>query len=137
MVVARTDRPGGAGEDLSSIPLVQEPLEQEEAATVWRQGSQLFHAVSVPMVTVPDLKGVLIAGYGINETLARREFPDEDPIGRRILVQQIVPGKTELGPEIAWEIVGIVASERRGGSVLAMITSPHRTFRNNVQIVAR
>jgi eukaryotic-like serine/threonine-protein kinase len=70
VVVARTDRPGAPGEDLSEAPLVKKPLDQEEAATVWRQGGQLFHAVSVPMVTVPDLKGVLIAGYGINETLA-------------------------------------------------------------------
>ena len=36
----------------------------------------------------------------INEALAKREFPDEDPIGQRILVQEIVPGKTELGSEI-------------------------------------
>src|SRR5574339_209034 len=33
----------------------------------------------------------------INETFAMREFPGEDPIGHRILVQQLVPGKTELG----------------------------------------
>jgi serine/threonine-protein kinase len=70
VVVARTDRPSAQGEDLSSDPLVQKPLEGEEAATVWRQGGRLFHAVSVPMSTGPDLKGVLIAGYGINETLA-------------------------------------------------------------------
>jgi serine/threonine-protein kinase len=69
-VVARTDRPSDQGEDLSADPLVQKPLEGEEAATVWRQGGRLFHAVSVPMSTGPDLKGVLIAGYGINETLA-------------------------------------------------------------------
>ena len=37
----------------------------------------------------------------INETLANREFPDETPIGRRILAQEIVPGTTELGQEIA------------------------------------
>jgi HAMP domain-containing protein len=70
VVMARTDRPGVRGEDLSKDPLVQKPLEGEEAATVWRQGDRLFHAVSVPMVTDADLKGVLIAGYAINEALA-------------------------------------------------------------------
>ena len=71
VVVARSDRPGGEGEDLSKDPVVTGPLEKgEESATVWRQGNRLFHTVSVPMVTGPDLKGVLIAGYGINEALA-------------------------------------------------------------------
>jgi putative ABC transport system permease protein len=51
----------------------------------------------------------------INETLAKREFPGEDPIGRRILVREIVPGKTELGQEIAWEIVGVIAGEKITG----------------------
>ena len=69
-VVARTDRPGAQGEDLSKDPLVTKPLEGEESATVWRQGDRLYHAVSVPMVTGADLKGVLIAGYEINEGLA-------------------------------------------------------------------
>jgi serine/threonine-protein kinase len=71
VVIARSDRPVGGSEDLSKDPLVTKPLEQgEESATVWRQGDRLFHAVSVPMVTGPDLKGVLIAGYAINEALA-------------------------------------------------------------------
>ena len=51
----------------------------------------------------------------INETLARREFADEDPIGRRILVQEIEPGTTALGREIAWEIVGVIADEKITG----------------------
>lgn len=51
----------------------------------------------------------------INESLAEREFPGEDPIGHRIVVQEIVPGKTELGPEIAWEIVGVIAGEKITG----------------------
>lgn len=50
----------------------------------------------------------------INETMARKYFPHEDPIGKRILIQQIVPGKTELGPEIPWEVVGIVKDEKVG-----------------------
>jgi putative ABC transport system permease protein len=51
----------------------------------------------------------------INETLAGREFPGESPIGRRILAPEIVPGKTEFGPEVAWEIVGVIAGERITG----------------------
>ena len=47
----------------------------------------------------------------INETMARKYFPKEDPIGKRILVQEIVPGKTRLGPEVPWEIVGVMADE--------------------------
>jgi HAMP domain-containing protein/predicted Ser/Thr protein kinase len=70
VVLARTDRPGAQGEDLSSDPVVTRPLEGEESSTLWRQGDRLYHAVSVPMQTGPDLKGVLIAGYGLNEALA-------------------------------------------------------------------
>jgi putative ABC transport system permease protein len=51
----------------------------------------------------------------INETLARREFPGENPIGRRILVKELVPGKTEFGQEIAWQIVGVIAGEKITG----------------------
>jgi predicted permease len=48
----------------------------------------------------------------INETMARLYFKDEEPAGKRILVQEIVPGKTQLGPEIPWEVVGVVADEK-------------------------
>jgi putative ABC transport system permease protein len=48
----------------------------------------------------------------INETMARKYLPNQNPIGKRILIQEIVPGKTQLGPEIAWEVVGVVADER-------------------------
>jgi len=48
----------------------------------------------------------------INETMVRLHFKDEEPIGKRILVQEIVPGKTQLGPEVPWEIVGVVADEK-------------------------
>ena len=51
----------------------------------------------------------------INDALARREFPGEDPIGRRVLVREIVPGRSEFGKQIAWEIVGVIAGEKITG----------------------
>ena len=50
----------------------------------------------------------------VNETTARKYLAGADPIGQRILVQEIVPGKTQLGDEIAWEVVGVVADEAVG-----------------------
>jgi putative ABC transport system permease protein len=51
----------------------------------------------------------------INETMAKRDFAGEEPIGKRILVQEIVPGRPELGPEMPWEIVGVIVDEKVGG----------------------
>jgi putative ABC transport system permease protein len=47
--------------------------------------------------------------------MAARFFAGEEPLGKRLLVQEIVPGKPELGPEIPWEIVGVIADEKVGG----------------------
>jgi putative ABC transport system permease protein len=51
----------------------------------------------------------------MNERMVKRFFPDVDPIGQRLLIQKIVPGKTELGADIAWEVVGVIADEKIGG----------------------
>jgi putative ABC transport system permease protein len=51
----------------------------------------------------------------INQSMARQYFKDVDPLGKRILVQEIVPDKTALGDEIPWEVVGVVADEYVGG----------------------
>jgi putative ABC transport system permease protein len=51
----------------------------------------------------------------INNRFAKSFFKDEDPIGQRILIQEIVPGRTQLGPEISWEVVGVIADEALGG----------------------
>ena len=58
-----------------------------------------------------DAKGAPLVTV-INETMVRLYFKDEEPVGKRILVQEIVPGKTQLGPEIPWEVVGVVADEK-------------------------
>ena len=51
----------------------------------------------------------------MNERLANRYFPNENPIGQRLLIQKVVPGKTELGSDIAWEVVGVIGDEKIGG----------------------
>jgi putative ABC transport system permease protein len=51
----------------------------------------------------------------INERLAKRDFKDVNPVGRRLLIEEIIPGKTELGPDIAWEIVGVIRDEKVNG----------------------
>jgi putative ABC transport system permease protein len=77
----------------------------------------------------------------INESLASREFPNESPIGRRIVVQEIVPGRTELGQEIAWEIVGVIAGEKNtglGDEISAgMYVSNRQSPTYNINLVVR
>jgi putative ABC transport system permease protein len=51
----------------------------------------------------------------LNDRLAKKYFASEDPIGQRILIQEVVPGKTELGPKIAWQVVGVIADEKVNG----------------------
>jgi putative ABC transport system permease protein len=48
----------------------------------------------------------------INETFSKLNFDDRDPVGQRVLINQIITGKRELGPEIPWQIIGVVADER-------------------------
>ena len=50
----------------------------------------------------------------MNERLAKRYFPDDDPVGQRLLIQKIVPGKTELATT-SWEVVGVIGDEKIGG----------------------
>ncbi len=51
----------------------------------------------------------------INETMAKTYFKGEDPIGKRILIRQLVFGKAGRGPDTAWQVVGVVNDEKVGG----------------------
>jgi putative ABC transport system permease protein len=57
-----------------------------------------------------DVKGAPPAVV-INETMARKHFAGADPIGKRILIQEVLLGKRQFRPEIAWEVVGVAADE--------------------------
>ena len=78
-----------------------------------------FHALRIRLLqgrtlAVTDTQGMLPVTV-INEAMAKREFPEGNALGKRLLVQRIVPGKTELGDEVGWEVVGVVADEQVGG----------------------
>jgi putative ABC transport system permease protein len=79
-------------------------------------GPSYFHTVGMRVLNGRGLTQTDIAGAQpvavINETLAKIYFRGEHPIGKRILVRQLVPGKAALGPEIPWQVVGVVSDEK-------------------------
>src|SRR6185295_5087190 len=48
----------------------------------------------------------------INERLAERYFLGEDPLGKRLLNPEVLPGRTDRGADVPWEIVGVVRDEK-------------------------
>jgi putative ABC transport system permease protein len=77
----------------------------------------------------------------INESMAKRYFKNEDPLGKRILIQELLYGQPGLGSEIAWEVVGIVSDEQTGGLGDSKSAGIYVTFdqspTNDVSIVLR
>jgi HAMP domain-containing protein len=70
-VLARTDRAGGQGEDLSHLPLIARALEKGDAAGVWTDGERYWTAVAVPLVSGGELtEGLMVTGLLIDDALA-------------------------------------------------------------------
>jgi len=51
----------------------------------------------------------------VNAALVKRDFPNVDPLTQRLSVEQLIPGVTNLGPPIDWQIVGVYENVRNGG----------------------
>jgi putative ABC transport system permease protein len=51
----------------------------------------------------------------VNEKLVDQHFRGKDPIGQQLMVEQLIPGVTKLGPAQPWVIVGVF-HDVRGGS---------------------
>jgi len=82
-------------------------------------GSSYFQSLGIRLthgrgLTERDTKGAPPVAV-INESMAKKYFKGENPIGRQIEVQEIVYGKPNLGPEIPWQIVGVIADEKVNG----------------------
>jgi putative ABC transport system permease protein len=51
----------------------------------------------------------------VNEELAHKYLGQTDPLQQRLLVEQLVPGVTKLGPPVEWQIVGVFHNVRDFG----------------------
>jgi putative ABC transport system permease protein len=70
----------------------------------------------------------------VNESFVQRYFPDrtaQAALGERILVEKILPTRRGLGPQIAWEIVGVVADEKGRGLEATSDIGAYASFAQN------
>jgi putative ABC transport system permease protein len=125
---AITDRPpmegwaNGAGfliEGRTYLPYPQRPVCGFKVV-----GPSYFHTVGMQLLRGRGLQESDVADGPpvtvINETMAETYFKGEDPIGKRILIRQLVFGKHARGPEIPWQVVGVVSDEKVGGKVFSL-----------------
>ena len=51
----------------------------------------------------------------VNQTFVTKYFPNVDPLTQRLLVEELIPGVTKLGPKVEWQIVGVYGDVRNAG----------------------
>jgi putative ABC transport system permease protein len=51
----------------------------------------------------------------VNETFLKKYLSKVDPLTQRVIVEQLIPGVTKLGPPIEWQIVGVYHDVHNGG----------------------
>jgi putative ABC transport system permease protein len=51
----------------------------------------------------------------VNQTFAKKYLSNVDPLTQRVVVEQLIPGVTKLGPPIEWQIVGVYHDLHNGG----------------------
>jgi putative ABC transport system permease protein len=51
----------------------------------------------------------------VNDTFVKKYLNGVDPLATRIVIEQLVPGVTKLGPPVEWQIVGVYSDVRNAG----------------------
>ncbi|HEX2342766.1 MAG TPA: ABC transporter permease [Vicinamibacterales bacterium] len=51
----------------------------------------------------------------VNDAFVRQYFKDVNPLEQRIVIEQLIPGVTKLGPGVEWQIVGVYQAVRNRG----------------------
>src|SRR6185369_2125565 len=106
---------------------------------------QYFQTLGLPLKAGRYLDGRDTAGSPpvvvVNESFVKRYFPNQNAIGKRILVEKILPTRRGLGPQVAWEIVGVVVDEKGRGLESVTDIGAYASFAQNpvvgLGIVAR
>jgi putative ABC transport system permease protein len=65
-------------------------------------------------ITAQDVAGGLPVAV-VNQTFAKKYLSNVDPLTQRVVVEQLIPGVTKLGPPIEWQIVGVYHDIHNGG----------------------
>ena len=105
---------------------------REPSASVRSVTPEYFQSIRIPLVrgrhfTEQDRRGGVGAAV-INESLAARYFPGEDPIGKYI--SQIGSNQNEGDPE-RWEIVGVVGDVRHSSLTRPAAPELYLPYRQN------
>ncbi len=78
-----------------------------------------FHTLGLKLLAGRLLNDADTAGSSpvvvVNESFVKRYFKGVNPIGKRILVERILPTRRGLGPQTAWEVAGVVVDEKGNG----------------------
>jgi putative ABC transport system permease protein len=51
----------------------------------------------------------------VNEKFVDKFFTGKDPLQQRLMIEELIPGVTKLGPAVSWQIVGVFHNVRAGG----------------------
>jgi putative ABC transport system permease protein len=51
----------------------------------------------------------------VNDAFVRQYFKGDDPLKQRLVIEQLIPGVTRLGPAVEWQVVGVYPAVRNGG----------------------
>jgi predicted permease len=51
----------------------------------------------------------------VNSEMVRKYFPDVDPLTQRLVIDKLIPGVTDVGASVSWQIVGVYEKVRNGG----------------------
>jgi putative ABC transport system permease protein len=123
---------GNVGSDFRIEGRPQPEPGQEPHANNRSVTAQYFQAIKIPLrkgryFTEQDQRGGVGAAI-INETLANRAFPNEDPIGKYIT--NIGANQNEGDPK-RWEIVGVVGDVHHNSLIKAATPEIYLPFQQN------
>ena len=72
-----------------------------------------IHIIQGRAFTEQDIAGGAHVAM-VNENFAKKYLGGADPLTQRVVVEQLIPGVTKLGPPIEWQIVGVYHNVRNG-----------------------